>query len=207
MNTIILAGGKSSRMGENKALLTIGEMRVIDRLVDEYSTISHQIILITNQPEVYDDLRVTIKSDVKEFRGQGPLAGIYTGLKEATTATSLIIACDMPFASSAMGGWLEAELVQGDYDAVIPSEDGQLHPLFGAYNRRILPVVRNCLVEKKRRVTDLLSQLHMKIVEKQDAPKDLQEIWNDSFWNMNTKEDYRLALEIDRRIRGDKHEL
>lgn len=56
-------------------------------------------------------------------------------------------------------------------------------------------------------MTDLLSQLHMKIVEKQDAPKDLQDIWNDSFWNMNTKEDYRLALEIDRRIRGDKHEL
>ncbi|MGE8204938.1 molybdenum cofactor guanylyltransferase [Heyndrickxia sp. NPDC080065] len=194
MDTIILAGGQSSRMGTNKALLPFGKQRVIDRLINEFSPVSNKILLVTNQPEEYKDLHVSILTDHMEFKGQGPLAGIYTGLNEAVSSQCLVVACDMPFAANDMSRWFIHEMELGDYDAVIPSYHGRLHPLFGAYQTRIQEPIRNCLLSKKRRMTDLFNHINIKIVEQHDAPVFLQNQWENSLWNMNTMEDYKQAL-------------
>lgn len=196
METIILAGGKSSRMGTNKALLKIGEQRIIDRLVSEFSLVSNHVMLVTNQPEEYKGLNVAIISDESKFKGQGPLAGIYSGLKEARTNHCLVIACDMPFAKKCLGIWLIEQLKNGDYDAVIPSYHGRLHPLFGAYHSRIMEAIKGNLLAGKRKMTDLLNDINVRIIECQDAPLNLQNEWEDNLWNMNTVEDYKQALKI-----------
>lgn len=196
MDTIILAGGKSSRMGKNKAFLSIGKQRVIDRIVREFLQISNKVLIVTNQPEEYDNLGATILTDEEEFIGQGPLAGIRAGLKDSKADHCLVIACDMPFASKQIGVWLCDELWKGNFDAVIPSYQGRLHPLFGAYKTDIHSKIRSVLEANKRRMIGLLDQLHIKVVEQHDAPQSLQKIWEKSFWNMNTMEDYKQALKI-----------
>ncbi|GIN86436.1 putative molybdenum cofactor guanylyltransferase [Heyndrickxia sporothermodurans] len=194
MDTILLAGGKSSRMGRNKALLPFGKQRVVDHLVTEFSPISDEILLITNHPNEYNNLEVRIITDSKEFKGHGPLAGIYAGLKASHAEHCLVIACDMPFASKQFGIWLVNQLLNGNYDAVIPSFEGRLHPLFGAYKRSVFPFVKNNLLADKRRMTDLLNELKVKVVEQQEAPEALQNVWGRCLWNMNTIEEYKQAL-------------
>src|SRR3954453_3010010 len=113
---IILSGGKSSRMGTNKALLKINEKTNIERIADTLKLSFNDIILVTNHPEDYQFLGLKMVSDY--YPDKGPLAGVHAGLLSSTYDTNFIVACDMPFVS----GELAEVLVQkcGDYDAVIP---------------------------------------------------------------------------------------
>ena len=95
MTGIILAGGKSSRMGTNKAFLTVGGERLIDRTVRIFKDIFHEVILVTNTPFDYLDQDCTIATDI--IKGKGALGGIYTGLFFASHDHSFVSACDMPF--------------------------------------------------------------------------------------------------------------
>lgn len=196
MKTIILAGGKSRRMGQNKALLPIVGKSIIQRIVDEFTPVSEEVILIANQPELYSELQTAVLSDVKEFKGDGPLAGILTGFLAAKTPVCVFVACDMPFASSKIGEFLIEKLLNSDYDAIIPSNDGRIHPLFGAYRSRIQPIIKANLLNGKRKVSHLLDEVNVQIVEKQDVPEEFQHEWEYCFWNMNTMEDYHKTLEL-----------
>ena len=84
---IILAGGKSSRMGTNKALLTINGKTVIERIVNQLDQIVDEIIVVTNQFHDYEFLQLPMVED--KWKGMGPLAGIQAGLKAATTERNL----------------------------------------------------------------------------------------------------------------------
>ncbi|QQZ09263.1 molybdenum cofactor guanylyltransferase [Heyndrickxia vini] len=194
MDTIILAGGKSRRMGQNKALLPLGNERVIDRLINEFSPISRKMLLVTNHPSEFQSIHINKVTDEPEFKGHGPLAGLEIGLKSSTSQECLIIACDMPFASRQVGKWLVDGLINSGYDAVIPMFEGRIHPLFGAYQKGIQSIIRTCLLDQKRRMTDLINQLNVKLVEQNDAPDYLQKVWEKCFWNMNTMDDYQKAL-------------
>ncbi|MBS4175361.1 molybdenum cofactor guanylyltransferase [Bacillus sp. FJAT-49736] len=195
MKTVILAGGKSRRMGQNKALLPLGEKSIIQRLVEDFTTISEEIIIIANIPEIYSNLGIRIFSDAEKFKGDGPLAGIYTGLDVANTAC-LFIACDMPFASPALGEFMKEVLENSKVDVVIPSYKGRIHPLFGVYHHRIKSHINELLLNDKRKMSQLINEVNAKIIEKQDIPIDLQDKWEYCLWNMNTMEDYQKALEF-----------
>ena len=76
---IILAGGKNTRMGVNKAFLEINGTRMIDKTIDIYSRLFSEILIITNDPLPYLEFtRAAIVTDI--YKGKGPLGGIYTGL-------------------------------------------------------------------------------------------------------------------------------
>ena len=101
---IILAGGKSSRMGTNKALLTIDGKTVIERIVNQLEQIVDEIIVVTNPFHDYEFLQLPMVED--KWKGMGPLAGIEAGLNASTTERNLIVACDMPFISIELGKYL-----------------------------------------------------------------------------------------------------
>lgn len=187
MITIILAGGKSSRMGQHKALMQIDGDRVIDRIIAEFRPISEKVIVIANDVKLYKNLNVLLLEDALSYRGQGPLAGIYTGLYAAGAGACLVVACDMPFASAELGCKLIDALGTRDRDAVIPRESGQIHPLFAAYNARIAQTAKATLEEGKRSVKALLDRLDTEYL-------DINE--NKAVWNMNTMEDYLEAAEL-----------
>src|SRR5690606_20588107 len=101
---IILAGGKSSRMGRNKALLDFHGQTVIETIANELQKIVNHLIIVTNNQEDYAFLQLPMVSD--KWQGIGPLAGIHAGLSISKTEKNLVVACDMPFVSREIGSYL-----------------------------------------------------------------------------------------------------
>ena len=189
---IILAGGKSSRMGTNKALLTIDGKTVIERIVNQLDQIVDEIIVVTNQFHDYKFLQLPMVED--KWKGMGPLAGIQAGLNASSTARNLVVACDMPFISIELGKYLLTQLDQ--YQAAVPEISGQLHPLFAAYRKDICEAVSKSLSENQLRMRQLLHTIHVKIIENELLDSlgiSTEEIY---FFNMNHREEYHKAINI-----------
>ncbi|HEY4553448.1 MAG TPA: molybdenum cofactor guanylyltransferase [Bacillaceae bacterium] len=182
MKTIILAGGRSSRMGENKALMKIGSQSVMERLIAELSPVSEEIIIVANEKEYFLELGVKVVGDDPSFMGQGPVAGLHAGLSAAGAGPCLVVACDMPFAAAGFGIELIRIMENNGLDAVIPTENGRMHPLFAAYGAHVARQAEEALAEGERSVKALLSRLNTEYFE---AEKNTPVLWN-----MNTKEDY-----------------
>lgn len=186
---IILAGGKSSRMGKNKALLPLGTMTSIERIVEELKPVCSHPILVCNEPQLFQHLGLEIVQD--NYPGKGPLAGLEAGLAVTTEEWNILVACDMPFVSRS----LATELLRrtGDWDCIVPMLKGRAHPLFALYNRSILPFVREKLEEDQLRMMAVLDSTHTLFVEEEQLKKieDLE----DALFNMNVPVDYEKAVE------------
>lgn len=192
---IILAGGKSSRMGRNKALLEIDGKKVIERIVDELKHIVDHIIIVNNNFEEYEFLQLPMVKD--KWQGIGPLAGIHAGLSASTTERNLIVACDMPFISSEIGSYLLKELA--DYDGVIPVIEGRMHPLFSAYRKNVKDVIEQLVEQKLLRITNILPKIHGKVVTEIDLKKAGFTVNEINFFNMNYPDNYEEAKKMVRK--------
>ncbi|MBN8202054.1 molybdenum cofactor guanylyltransferase [Bacillus sp. NTK034] len=189
---IILAGGHSSRMGENKALLKIGGKRVIERIADQLSSILPHIIIVANKQEDYRFLGLPLVSD--HWKEKGPLAGIHAGLSESGTQNNLIVACDMPFISGELARLLLEQLNQ--HQASVPEIEGQLHPLFAAYRKDAKDAAERALRENKLRIRQFLQEIDAAIL-KEDQLNEMGFLYkNAHFFNMNRPEEYQLALKM-----------
>lgn len=186
---IILAGGKSSRMGTNKALLEIGGKTVIERIVEEIQPVVNNIIIVNNSFESYEFLKLPMVKDM--YQDVGPLAGIHAGLTASTTDRNLIVACDMPFVSAEIGAYLLEQLA--DYDGAVPVIFDRMHPLFSTYRRNVREVVERLIEEQKYRIAQILPNIHGKIVTEQELEKHGLRIEEYQFFNMNRPEEYENA--------------
>lgn len=191
VTAIILAGGQSSRMGTNKALLTINGQTVIEQIVAECKKITDNVLIVTNRFSDYKFLHLPMVED-KE-KGKGPLAGIQAGLSAVSTEKTIVIACDMPFISTKVALALLDELTS--YDACIPEINDQLHPLFAAYRKSCLPAVNESLAEGQLRIRQFLSKVHVKIKTENELPSYLDQ----AFFNMNNPEEYEKAKSISKK--------
>lgn len=189
---IILAGGKSSRMGENKALLAVNGETVIERLVRELQSVTNDILIVTNTPEDYHFLPVKKVSD--RYPNKGPLAGIESGLYHSTNDKNIIVACDMPFVAAETMEWLLSHL-EG-YSAVIPEVNGQIHPLLAVYHKRVREIVEKCLEANDLKLQIFLNQLKVKKVTEEDMTRHRLVNFEQSFFNMNDPSDWRKAIQI-----------
>lgn len=186
---IILSGGKSSRMGKNKALLPFNDKTNIERIRDELQSLFDDIILVTNDPESYEFLNLKSVSD--EFPGKGPLAGIHAGLMASNYEENIVVACDMPFVSAELASTLVQNLKH--YDAIIPVIGEKQHPLFAAYQKRIVPEIEACLKEDRLRVIHLLDKLNVSYLDENDLQVYSDGSLEEIFFNMNVPEEYEEA--------------
>ena len=189
---VLLAGGKSSRMGRNKALLPIGGTLNISRIADELQKATNEVLIITNSPEDYRFLQLPLIPDIHE--GLGPMAGLQAGMSSSQTDLHFLTACDMPFIQAET-----AKEILGFYipeiDAVIPEINGRLQPLFAVYHKRCLPVLSDCLLKKELKMTRFLEKIRVKVIKETDFKSYHQdpERFSHLFFNMNTMEDYQQA--------------
>jgi molybdenum cofactor guanylyltransferase len=197
---IILSGGKSRRMGTNKALLPVSEKPNIERIKDELLPVFEDMILVTNHQETYEFLNVKMVSD--RYPGKGPLAGIHAGLLASDQEVNLVVACDMPFISAGLGAVLVENL--REYDAVVPIIEGTMHPLFAVYRKKTIHVFENCLENNNLRMIHLLDQLNVLYLTEEN----LQSFTNDSlaqiFFNMNHPEEYQDVIRL---ISSEKNKI
>jgi molybdenum cofactor guanylyltransferase len=186
---IILSGGKSSRMGTNKALLKINKKTNIERIADTLKASFNDIILVTNHPEDYQFLGLKMVSD--QYPDRGPLAGVHAGLVSTNFDTNFIVACDMPFVSVELAEVLVNECA--DYDAVIPVINGVQHPLFAVFQKRVIGEVARSIEAGRLRMKHLLDTLNVRYVTEKDLQAyssiDIERV----FFNMNHPNEYEDA--------------
>lgn len=187
---IILAGGKSSRMKTNKALLKFDEKTNIERMKDELKQVFDDIILVTNDPETYQFLNIKTVTD--HFPGSGPLAGIHAGLEASDYEENLVVACDMPFVSAELAANLVKALKH--HDAVVPVIGGRQHPLFAAYQKRISREAKERIESGELRMKHLLDALNVRYLSEDDLQLYCDGNLERIFFNMNHPEEYEEAI-------------
>jgi molybdopterin-guanine dinucleotide biosynthesis protein A len=198
LSLLMLAGGKSTRMGQDKAWLMLDGRPLVMRVIDRVLPLVSEVIVSTNQPDAFDawlpGLPVPACTVADRYRGAGPLAGLHAGLLAAHHDLVLALATDMPFVNSALIRYL-AELATGaDLDAVVPRipspETGQigLEPLHAIYRRSCLPAIEGCLEADQRRVVSFLDQVRLRVVSP-DEIRPHDPLFR-SFANINTPQDW-----------------
>ena len=186
---IILSGGRSSRMGTNKAFLEINHQPNIEKVTNELKKMVADIVLVSNEPSAYQFLQLNTVTDV--YPGQGPLAGIHAGLKASKQELNLVVACDMPFVSADVAKSL-LDYALG-YDAVIPVINGKQQPLFAVYHKGILQEIEKCIERNKLRIKHLLENLNVRYVTENDLQAYSSASLERIFFNMNHPEEYQHA--------------
>ena len=175
----VLAGGRSSRMGRDKALIEIQGIRLVDRAAEAVAAAAGSATLI-GDPGKYGGLGYPVHPDI--FTGCGPLAGIHAALGVSRSDWNLILACDMPEVEFAFLIQLLERAEQGGNDCLLPAgESGRPEPLCGVYHRRILPAVRRALEHGVRKVLDGLAEVQMEVFRVSGPGP---------FSNINTPEDW-----------------
>lgn len=195
---IILSGGKSSRMGENKSLLNLGGKKVIERVTELMNRLFPEVILITNTPNEYSFLKIPMFRDVYEYKG--PLAGIHSGLTHSKTEQNFIISCDIPLMKKEMIEYIID--YKTEMSITVCRADGFVQQLAGRYSKTVLLETEKSLKiqeeelrnphqhKRKCKVLSLLDKVGADII---DAEK--LDFYSESlFFNMNRPEDYEKVL-------------
>lgn len=183
---IILAGGKNSRMGTNKAFLEIGGVRLIDRILSVYKNIFREIIIVTNDPLAYTGIfDASVVTDI--YKGKGSLGGLYTGLFYASNDHAFVAACDMPFLNEDFIRYMIEQI--GRYDIVVPELPEGFQALHAIYSRVCLPAIVKKIKSDRLKIADFFKDMRLLSVTEED----IRPFNKDGrlFLNINSPEDLK----------------
>jgi molybdopterin-guanine dinucleotide biosynthesis protein A len=197
LTVAIQAGGESSRMGQDKGLVSFLGQPLITRVLNRIIPLADEILVTTNTPEDYRFLSYSLFPDV--FPGRGALGGLYTALQAAHQPLVAVVACDMPFASPDLLALARDRLVEENLDAVIPRTEHGMEPFHAVYRRETcLPAVKTALEAGKWRLISWLPDVRVATIEPQEMPR--YDPAGLAFLNLNTPEELhhaeRLAEEM-----------
>jgi molybdenum cofactor guanylyltransferase len=193
---ILLAGGKSRRMGEDKRYLVVGEQTLLERGLTVLRSAFQEVLVVIAQDSPSLDIDARIVRDL--VPDCGSLGGLYTGLIHATTPWIFTVACDMPFLNQAVIVQFTNRRVA--VDIVIARLAGQLHPMHALYGKRCVPVVEQMIQTQRLKIKEMVSQpsLQVKYVTEEDLLT-LDPSWR-SFYNVNTVAELEEARHLFTRV-------
>lgn len=188
VTAVVLAGGRSSRMGQNKALLQLGQRTMIERVVDTLEEIFEEIIVVTDTPQVYKMLKdVKFINDRMDMEEKNSLIGLYSGLDESKNPYVFVVACDMPFLNRNVIKYM-IDLLEDEDDVLIPFLDGHYQSLHAIYGKRCLPEFEKFLKSGQYKISRILEGVNVKQINKEDIIKKDPSLL--CFENINTYEQY-----------------
>lgn len=179
---VILTGGKSSRMGTDKAMLKIGDETFLEHLVNKFSPYFEQVVLSVNQPGKYNHLKLPNREVVDIYSDIGPLGGIYSVLKQLEAEEIFVLSVDMPFASPELALEILNNEPKSDI-SVIQRENGKNEPLFAKYAKSCLPYIEQMIMKKDYKLNNLFDQVNTSYIYKEETQLE-------KLANLNTKEEY-----------------
>ena len=186
ISAIVLAGGQSRRLGQDKSLLLVEGRPLLARTVDRLAALSDDLVVVTNALERYEDLALPARLVPDEQPGLGALMGVYSGLKEVRHSHALAVACDMPFLNLPLLRYMAS--LAGEYDVVIPRLDDLLEPLHAIYGRSCLPAMEERLAQGRRRIVGFYGAVRVRYVDRPEIERfDPEHL---SFLNVNTPDDW-----------------
>jgi molybdopterin-guanine dinucleotide biosynthesis protein A len=191
---IILAGGKSLRLGHDKVLENVGNKSLLEQVISRVDELSKNIIIVTAEERTFPQLashpKLKIVTDI--FPGTGSLGGIYTGLVTSSSFYNLVIACDMPFLNQPLLRYM-IEVSEG-FDFVLPRTENLLEPLHAVYSQNCIAPIEFMLKQGRKTIIELFDFVKVKYIEAEEIDRfDPQHL---SFFNINTKGDLELARKI-----------
>ena len=188
MNAIILAGGKSSRFGSDKAMYKIEQKPMLENIVEKLEAFFDNIYIIGNEKQKLKEVNRQIKFLSDIIPDKGPLGGLYTGLSESDSQFNYLQACDMPFICEEYLNFMKSYIKEdSNYDAYIPVKDGYLEPFVGIYNKSIKNDILKLIKKEQLNFDYLFNEINIKKIPEEEIEKvaDPKKI----FFNINRKED------------------
>ncbi|TLS36314.1 molybdenum cofactor guanylyltransferase [Pseudalkalibacillus caeni] len=190
---ILLAGGKSSRFGKPKAFAKLNNEPFYKRALRALHACCDGIVIVTKEDLIdhFDLEGVPLITDDDRFKGQGPLAGIYSVMKEYDSHIYVVVPCDTPFVDANVTTELVKYALSVPHAAaVVPEIEGRKHPLVAVYKRGCIPVLERLLKEKNNKVRALLDKVQTVYVTENDINVSPQ-----CFININSQEEYRTYID------------
>jgi molybdopterin-guanine dinucleotide biosynthesis protein A len=193
MTSIILAGGKSSRLGRSKALQVIESKSLIQWVVDRLATFSTEIIIATAHGEAIPcSSAVRIKTVADTYPGKGPLVGIYSGLIASSSSRAIVVGCDTPFLSVGLLEYMTQTLAE--FDVALPRIGEMIEPLCALYSKNCVAPIQKLLEQNELRISKLLSMVKVRYIKEDEInsfdPEHL------SFFNINSQADLERARKL-----------
>jgi molybdopterin-guanine dinucleotide biosynthesis protein A len=189
-SAVVLAGGRSSRLGQDKALLRINGQFLIERILEKLAQLSDEVIVVANDIEKYEQFEAVVVGDV--FPDKGALGGIYSGLRAATRNRSLVVACDMPFLNLSLLRYMQG--LAPRYDVVIPRMGRLTEAVHAIYSRNCLPFIEGQLQGGDLRIISFFPHVHVRYVDRDEM--DIFDPEHLSFFNINSQADLNKAREL-----------
>ena len=186
---VILAGGKSKRMGVDKATITVGgellieyPLRVLNEMFKDNMVITSNLLIEKLRKELSGYGRLNFLTDIHS--NHGALGGIYTAMCHATTPYIFVTACDMPFISAQLIRYMASKTTNGNYDVVIPESPGGIETLHAIYKCGLKDLIKNEIIKNNNKIKSFFSKVNVFYVT-----LDVVEMFGDGenmFRNINT---------------------
>ena len=191
LTALLLTGGRSSRMGQNKAMLRVtpGGPSIVEMVAARLTEVASETLVVGAETEPYTFLGLRHVRDV--YPNAGSLGGIYSGLQAASFPYALVVACDMPFLNADLLRYMVS--VPREYDVLIPVID-EPEPMHAIYSRRCLPWMEEKLEAGRYKIIGWFANAKVQTIERQLIERYDPE--HRSFFNMNTPDEWQRAREI-----------
>jgi molybdopterin-guanine dinucleotide biosynthesis protein A len=180
---IILSGGKSTRMGTDKALIELNKKTLLENAIEICQTVCGQIVISTDN---LDHQKFGFKTIPDEFKDCGPLSGIYSCLKKTETEWNFVLSVDAAFVETAFIHELMKHTF--NYDAVVPSHKNGREPLIAMYKKSALPFIKSQLLLRNFKMHHLLDQISVNYFNSENWLKKNPRM----FHNLNNPEDLQI---------------
>ena len=187
----VLAGGKSSRMGQDKARLKIEGKPLVLRTTELLRPFVRAVTLL-GPPARYGDFGLPVVAD--RWPDQGPLAAVCSGLVHTTAEWNIFLACDLPLLSGRFIQLLVERIRTSQADAVVPRTEAGWQPLCAAYHSRCRPVFVRALEENRRSLNRLFDEIRMETITPDEMT--VAGLRSVEFANMNTPEDWARIADL-----------
>ena len=192
VSAIILAGGRSSRMGRPKASLKFGSSTLLERIVAEMKKVFDDIVVVASPTDLIEIAGVRTIHDETDYAG--PVGALERGMLATPNEIAFACSCDVPFVSADLNLALAGML--GEHDAVIPNVDGKLQTLHAVYRKKCAKVLATMRGKGEHRLNEIVNFAKVRIVPEDELRALDPKVDMRSFFNVNTPEDYQRALKM-----------
>lgn len=187
LGLVILAGGRSKRMGADKAFLKIGKRPLVENIAEKLKFLFDEITVIANKDiSRYKKIGLCAMRDM--IPGKGPLSGIHAGLKNTKAYYIFVTACDMPFVNIKLVKHLFGKLREKD-EVVVCKVRGRYEPLFAIYGKGCIGAIEEQLASDDTKVTGFFSKVKVRTISQKEVKKIDPKL--SAFKNINTPSDYK----------------
>lgn len=187
LSAFVLAGGRSSRMGRDKAFLELGGRTLLDRALEACRPLCPTVAIVGPE-EKFAAYGATVQ-DI--YPDRGPLAGIHAALSHSATSHNLVLGVDLPFVTTAFLRYLVEQAWASGADVTVPRAGGGFHPVGAVYHRRFRDVAQKALERGENKIDALFSRVSTRILEEPELARFA--LGARMFENLNTRESFQRA--------------